>query len=886
MFRLTLTQMRRGSARLIAAGIAIVISTAFVAITLLASNVMSATTTTSLAARFADASFVASTTGPQLTDADKAAVQAVPGVEAVTGQATTFQRLDNAGRTVFQAFSPVVTDQRLTPLRLADGAWPSQPHQIALPASTAERLRVEPGGTITLEEMTPVLTADGTPDPSGDWTTQPVTVTVTGTIDDPLGAYVQWGGMGVATAGDMERWFLSGGGGDSTAMTYEDLLIALAPGTAASADTRAALVDAIAQASGTDADTITITTPAEHAEQVAANMTGGQNVAFLVFGLVFAAIALLVAALVIANTFQVLVAQRTRMLALLRCVGAGAGQLRRSVLLEALTLGVVASAVGVALGAALTQLALTLAGGMNLGVPLPGHIEVTRAVVLVPLVLGTVVTMVAALAPARAATQVAPLAALRPMDAPTVSQRAGKVRLVFSLLLLVGGLALLGFGIAVASDQFAGVDTPAEVAVLAATAGGVLSFIGLILSSVFWLPAIVGLAGRLVGLSGPTAKLAAANTLRNPRRTAATSTALVIGVTLVAMMSTGAASARATLDTVLDSQYPIDVLVQTTGITDDGRTQGIPATVRSAITATDGTGPTADLTSTHVTLSGPGVDPSLAGETPFGVFALDPAAGRAVLNDTSLIDGLHAGTVIVPRGIVSMLGHDDVENGDTLTLTGQDGSITVTAHLTDMEGKSFFVVPSDMQTLDATAPLDTIWVSLADGADAPTVVPALQDVISDTGASVMVEGAAVERLQFSTVIDTLLSIVIGLLAAAVIIALIGVANTLSLSVLERQRESATLRAIGLSRGRLRGMLAIEGLLIAGVGAVVGVVVGLGYGWAGSLAILSSMSTVILAVPWTHIIAALVVALAAGFLASVLPGRMAARTSPVEALAAE
>ena len=146
--------------------------------------------------------------------------------------------------------------------------------------------------------------------------------------------------------------------------------------------------------------------------------------------------------------------------------------------------------------------------------------------------------------------------------------------------------------------------------------------------------------------------------------------------------------------------------------------------------------------------------------------------------------------------------------------------------------------------------------------------------------------AGAERASYERVIDTLLAIVVGLLGVAVVIALIGVANTLSLSVLERRRESATLRAIGLSRRQLRLMLAVEGMLIAGVGAVLGAALGLLYGWAGAVITFGQIGDVVLVIPWRDLALLFVVALGAGLLASVLPGRAAARTSPVAALAVD
>jgi len=577
----------------------------------------------------------------------------------------------------------------------------------------------------------------------------------------------------------------------------------------------------------------------------------------------------------------VLVAQRTRTLALLRCVGADKGQLRRSVLFEAAVLGLLSSAVGLLAGVGLGQAALAVGGSMDLGVPLPSTVHVTPAVVLVPLVVGVVVTLVAALSPARAATRVAPLEALRPADAPSAARGAGRVRLVLSILVSVIGFALLGGGVALST---AGGEPSAGL--LVGVAGGVLSFVGVLVGAVFWLPRVVALAGRLVGLSGPTARLAAANTLRNPRRTAATSTALLIGVTLVGMMSTGAASARVTMDAELDSRYPVDVTVSTDLSSDptsvaagDASVPAVPGTLADTVRDVTGVATVVESPATAATVAGDGIDDGLA----LTVRAVDPDAAASVLRSTELVAPLAAGTAVVPKDAADSWG---ITNGQTITLTGPDGPLDVTAAVTDLADTGLVVVPDDLAALDADAPVTSLWVGLDDPSDAVDVVPDVQDAVADTEAPADVVGAAVERAGFQQVIDTALGIVVGLLAAAVVIALIGVANTLSLSVIERRRESATLRAIGLSKGQLRGMLAVEGLLIAVVGAVLGVLLGLVYGWAGAAAALGWAGTPAIVVPWRDVLLMLVVAAVAGLVASVAPARTAARTSPVEALASE
>ena len=255
-----------------------------------------------------------------------------------------------------------------------------------------------------------------------------------------------------------------------------------------------ALRDAIGPLVSDDAEVLTRD---EAAERQSPQFSDGGNV-LLTIVLGFAAVALLVAALVIANTFQVLVAQRTRTLALLRCVGAGKGQLRRSVLLEAAILGAAASVAGLVLGLVLGQSALMVLGRLSLGVPLPSTIQVTPPVVLLPLLVGTVVTVLASLVPAREATRVSPIAALRPAEAPAVGARAGRVRLALSLLLTLGGVGVMLLAAGLSSSGRA---DQAIMLGIGALAGG-LSFVGVLVGAVFWVPRVVSLVGARAGEHG------------------------------------------------------------------------------------------------------------------------------------------------------------------------------------------------------------------------------------------------------------------------------------------------------------------------------------------------------------------------------------------------
>jgi putative ABC transport system permease protein len=472
------------------------------------------------------------------------------------------------------------------------------------------------------------------------------------------------------------------------------------------------------------------------------------------------------------------------------------------------------------------------------------------------------VTVLAALAPARSATRVAPLAALRPADAPTLRARSGRTRLVISLLALVGGFGALGGGVLL------GMNGSTQFGLVAAVGGGALAFFGVVLSAVLWLPRVAAFLGGLVARTGPAARLAVANTLRNPRRTAATSTALLIGVTLVTMMSTGAASARMSADSLLDETFPYDVSV----------TASAPEyleDLRDTVADTPGVADTALVTTATVTLGG--VEDS-------SVVAADPGELAAVVNVPEEAGRLTEGSILLTQATADEMS---VGAGDPVTVAGTDGSVDLTVVITGADPLNRVITAADLDR-SGVAPEDTmtdVWAHIS-GAEPTTVLADVQDAVAQVDGESFVMGPAAQAAQFRQVVDVILGIVVGLLAVAVVIALIGVTNTLSLSVIERTRESATLRAIGLSKEQLRGMLAVEGVLIAGVGAILGMVLGLVFGWAGAATALSVMGDVRYAVPWTDLGLVLAVALVAGLLASVLPARAAARTSPVAALGVE
>jgi len=866
MIRVTLAQMRASLGRLAAAGLAIVLGTAFVAATLLAGDVINRIGRDAVTAVYGQADLVVQA---HADDERLATVRGTDGVTAAEPVLQAWVQLSGGSREVNEVVVNTPADPRLGALEVVQGRAPVADDEIALPARSIDQLGTQVGGTITAtwyaaEGGASDANAESGADSGGgadSGMVQPsMTVTVVGVVTDPHGAYSSWGGAGLATTSTTVAWSGSATLGDTT---NQGILIAVKDG--AVSPTQERLVAALG-------DDVSVVTRDEAARAAYAQMGTNDGNVLVAVVLAFAAVALLVAALVISNTFTVLVAQRTRRLALLRCVGATRGQLRRSVLFEATLLGAGASALGTLAGCALAQLALTVLRELrSTEVQLPATVHVTWPVVVVPLLVGTLVTVLASQAPARAATRVSPVEALRPLDVPPARSGAGRVRLVIAVLLTVGGLAGLLGAVALSSPEINAGMVPLGLGVLA----GAASFVGILLGGVYWLPPVVRLAGRLVAATGPVGRLAAANTVRNPRRTAATSTALLIGVTLVVMMSTGAATARASLGRELDQQYPVDLEVTSSGVTQDGGVAALPAGIRASVAAVDGVAQVVPVS--EMTLqTGDG--------NQLEVTAIDPADAALVMHDDALAAQLADDALVINPDRTRLSGSTTLQRVSGDGSVASDGPTVNVRVVLAGSGPRGLITTATAAAIDPSAPATGLFVALEPDVNAAVVLRDVQDRLGDQPA--WVSGPAAERAQYDQVIDVLLAVVVGLLGVAVLISLLGVANTLSLSTIERRRESATLRAIGLSRRRLRATLAAEGVLIASVGAVLGSVLGLLYGWAGAATVFGQLGQTSVAVPWRDLGLVLVVAVGAGLLASVLPGRAAARTSPVAALAVE
>ncbi|MCO1338998.1 hypothetical protein BJH93_08855 [Kocuria polaris] len=826
MLTLALANIRTYARRLIAVVLAVLIGTAFLAATLMVNASTTASLERSIGESYRNADLVASINWDEYVSDDSTGILSqrdardaakVPGVESVRAYDIDSIRATAGDKTVSAGLTELPADP-WTPPELTEGTLPTGNTQVLVDAKSASSAGISVGDSIG-------LVTEGSE--------RPVSVTVTGLAETS---------MNPITAAEMQIYglprLLEATLPAEQQQQISAVHLMLAPG----ADAEAVAADVSTALADSAAGPISVKTADAQVMAEVDMMTGGNQAITLVL-MVFVLVALVVTGLVVVNTFSVLLAQRIRELALLRTIGASRGQLNRSVLVEATIVGFVSSLLGVGLATlimtGLVAYAQTFpaAGFVTLSVPLEAIVVTT--------IVGTLLTLAAAWWPARKATRVAPLEAMRPSDATNETQRLGRGRIVFGAVLTLVGAAVLGLG-------------AAQSQLLIGFAGGLVSFIGLLLlAPLFVLPAIAGI-GRLTGRTVP-ARLASLNAVRNPSRTAATATALLIGVTLVTMMMTGAQTAKATFDSRLAGEFLIDATV-------DGSMAGVELNADSVATVAALDGVDSVVLAT----------PVASEESGMAVFSADADELASILNDPSLVPG--TGEVTVPQYVK-----------DDLVVPAKDGTTTLTAIVSQSIAVPPFVTSETAATLGGEAPdyPAALWIKADPGVDPAGALELRTEIAEALGVEeYSVSGGLMEKGLFTQIIDGLLLVVIGLLAVAVLIAVIGVANTLSLSVLERTRENSLLRALGLRARQLRTMLSLESVLVGVTAAVLGIALGSVYGVLGVQSALGTMAPTVVSVPWLQLVAVLAIAVLAAWLASVVPGRRAARLSPVEGLASE
>jgi putative ABC transport system permease protein len=575
--------------------------------------------------------------------------------------------------------------------------------------------------------------------------------------------------------------------------------------------------------------------------------------------LAFGIIGLVVGTFIIFNTFSMLIAQRLRELALLRAIGAERRQIRRSVLLEAAIVGLVGSGLGLVGGIGLAYGLHALLDALDLGLP-SGGLVLTVRTVLVTLALGLAATLIAAYAPARRASQIPPVAAMR---AEFASTSAASLRRRTVIGLAVGALALAATLTGLASSS----------AGQGASLTG-LGLAGMVAAAMLLSPVLAGLVitpmGRLVGRPfGVAGRLSRTNAVRNPRRTAATAFALTLGLVLVSGIAVIGASMKSSVNAIFDNNVTADyVLSSQTAV-------NVPIPAVEAAAKVPGVGSVTQLYGMRASVDGThrigmAVDGPLGAVlTLRGVEGVDQPSGRVMLVSRTTAEkagwGLGSTHVFTapgkPRISVTVGGvFDDSQLLDGWLVSGQ-----VYRDLTPRNERA------DIVALIKAAP----------GADLTTLRAGLDRATNDYYV-VDVQNRTEYEGQIVAQVNGLLGLLYGLLGLAIVIAILGIVNTLALSVVERRREIGMLRAVGMQRRQVRRTIYLESLLIAVFGAVLGLVLGLAYGSLFTHT-LRGQGLDHLSIPWGQALAFLVVSGVVGVLAALWPGIRAARTSPLQAI---
>ncbi|MBW4720019.1 FtsX-like permease family protein [Saccharothrix sp. SC076] len=830
MLRTILAGIKARTARLVLSSVAIALGVAFVTGTLVLGDAMSAGMREEFAKSARNVDFAVTMSGDAkgIGAEELAKIRRTPGVAGADPRGfVPVPLITSAGKAKPALAVPLGSTEKLREYDLSTGRYPASDNEVAVDVRTASTAKLTVGGPVTL------LGKDE----------QKREFTLVGTYQQGVGEMSMSGADHLVLTPAAFQSF------DPERLAYQ------AVGVAADGYTQQQVTDAVAKAlEGTG---LRVQTGEELTADTLRSISS-QAAEFTAFLLAFAVIALVVAAMVIYNTFTILVAQRTRELALMRCVGASRKQVFRSVLAEAVVMGFAASVIGLFGGLGVSALLQQLIGGFVTGGASPSvQLPLTGTTVLAAFGVGVLVTVLAAVLPARRATRVPPVAALRSQpDSSEEVSRTGRLRVLLAVLLGVGGAGVIVLGLGLE-----------EQAAMMVTGAGTM----IVLAAVLVLgPLLVGPVNRALGvvpraLFGVPAKLASANAGRNPKRTAATTAALMIGVTIVAMVTVVANSAKETANAQIDERMPADYTV-----TSSVPSRLLPAelaTQLAASPAVERVAPTAEV----------------VGEGAYFVAVAQDSLGnlfRPKVESGSLAD-LKAGTIAVRSDYAKAEG---LTVGSTKAVKTENGSgdLKVVAIVTGQRLGDGVVTLETAKALNPElAGYDSIMVKLKPGvADSRAAV----EQVTDTSPLAVLDSAAETKEQLNKQLDQVLAFVWAMIGLAVVIALFGIANTLTLSVLERTRESALLRALGLTRGQLRLMLVVESVLMAVMGAAIGLVLGVGFGWVITTAVSTDAVAVVLTVPFGQIAAMLGAAVVAAVLAAALPARRAARTSVVAGMA--
>ncbi|MDY5785348.1 ABC transporter permease [Corynebacterium sp.] len=590
------------------------------------------------------------------------------------------------------------------------------------------------------------------------------------------------------------------------------------------------------------------------------------------FLIAFGLVGLLVGMFLIANTFSMIVAQRTKEFALLRALGASRRQISRSVSVEAFIVGLIGSTLGVVAGAVLVSIIKAVMGAYDMSLP-DGGLGLSAQAVAVPIVVGVIVTMLSAWAPARRAGRVQPVEAMRASESASPQPLRG--RTIAGLLLLAAGAVAAGSGMAWSEGSTADRAWLVGAAALSVIAGVFLA--GPALS----LP-IVPPLGRVIGAPfGAVGKLASTNSSRNPRRTSATAFALLLGIALVTVIGMLGATMKQSVSDIAESQVTSDFVLASpqTGMFP------VPATVPDKVAELDGVGEVIAYSEAPVAVNGEFA-------YTFGTYRANPvfSADPSDLFVVNMEEGestIDADTVIAPRSLADSNGW---AVGDTVAISAPGVSAdtaeaTIGGIFEDTNLIRGVVIDDDaaLKVIPNSAWIYQMVGVRGDGSVTEeelrnTLVEAVQEDIV-----VQVKSASDMSGEVGGMIDQMLFILYALLSLAVVIAVLGIINTLTLSVIERRQEIGMLRAVGTQRGQVRTMIILESVQMAVFGAVAGILMGLGLGWA-FLTVLADQGLERIIIPWPLIVTMLIGSIVIGVLAALWPAQRATTTPPLDAIA--
>jgi len=770
---------------------------------------------------------------PTLPESDVAKVAAVDGVAAAYGVVTADGALviGTDGKVVGQTGPPArgttwVPEPSINPLTLASGTAPTGSDQVALLDSTAKAAGVAIGDTVRLDT------------PGGPATPRVVGIVTRG-ISGSDGST-----LAVFDLRTAQKLLLQ------TTGTVTSVVVRAEPGV--SQAVLAARISAVLPSG------VKTQTGAQRSADIADRLaTAFQFIN--IFLLTFAFIALFVAIFLIFNTFSMLVAQRTRELALLRAVGASRGQVRRSVLMEALVLGLVAAVLGVVGGVGVSQGLRLLLKAFGADLP-SGPLVIEPRTVAVSLVVGVIVTLVSAYVPARRAAVVPPVAAMRDeVSLPTTSLMVRTV--VGSLLLLLAVVAarvgLSNTDDATRASQLVGLSALCALVAVIALAPILGKAVLRVLGAPF--------GGSAVG------RLARENGRRNPRRTAATASALAIGLALMTTIGVIASSTKASVADVIDTTIGADYIVF------GAKFQPFSPMVFEAVKDTPGTSVVTYVRQVPIKVRD---DQSV-------LTGVEPEKFTQVVDLTfrsGSIQGLALGSAVVDDATAKSLG---LALGQQVQGTFVNGRSTVTVAGIYKAAGAYSGWITSMPTLMSIGAreLDTaVYVKVSPGADPATVRDELDKELAAFPSVTVLDQASLKD-QINGQFDRVFGFIYALLALAVIVAFIGIVNTLALSVHERRREVGLLRAVGTSRPQVRRMVVLEAVLISVFGAALGVALGLVYG-ALLQKVLEPQGVTVLAIPTGQILWFLALSVLGGMLAALWPAFTASRLDVLRAIASE